>query len=127
MADASGFQLSPKHPPRSCLETVLLLNQELELYKEELLEKPALLVVNKLDLPGAQKVFEEVREQAKDLAAAAENLPEDLRPNKALRLLDVVGLTAANPGAATEQLKRTIRRILDEQSEEELVAIPQTT
>lgn len=37
--------------------------KELELYKEELLSKPALLVVNKMDLPDAQDKLAELKEQ----------------------------------------------------------------
>lgn len=33
---------------------IFFVNQELELYKEELLGKPAILVINKMDLPEAQ-------------------------------------------------------------------------
>ena len=37
--------------------------KELELYKEELVSKPALLVVNKMDLPNAEEKLEELKEQ----------------------------------------------------------------
>lgn len=38
-------------------------SKELELYKEELLSKPALLVVNKMDLPDAEDKLAELKEQ----------------------------------------------------------------
>lgn len=41
----------------------LLGVKELELYKEELLSKPALLVVNKMDLPDAEDKLAELKEQ----------------------------------------------------------------
>lgn len=37
--------------------------QELELYKEELLYKPAILVVNKMDLPEAEEKLRELETQ----------------------------------------------------------------
>ena len=37
--------------------------KELELYKEDLLSKPALLVVNKMDLPDAEHKLEELQQQ----------------------------------------------------------------
>lgn len=37
--------------------------QELELYKEELLSKPAILVVNKMDLPEAGEKLDELMHQ----------------------------------------------------------------
>lgn len=42
---------------------LLLGFKELELYKEELLSKPALLVVNKMDLPDAEDKLAELKEQ----------------------------------------------------------------
>nr|CAD7432104.1 unnamed protein product [Timema monikensis] len=68
IVDIGGFQLSPRHTPRSCLETVLLLNKELELYKEDLLEKPAVLVINKMDLEGADEKLRAIQSHLKDLA-----------------------------------------------------------
>lgn len=50
------FELNPD----SCLSFAL---QELELYKEELVSKPALLVVNKMDLPEADHKLEQLKEQ----------------------------------------------------------------
>ncbi|CAG7723203.1 unnamed protein product, partial [Allacma fusca] len=43
VVDLHGFQLSPKYPQRSALETIVLLNKELELYQEDLAQKPAIL------------------------------------------------------------------------------------
>lgn len=40
--------------------------KELELYKEELVSKPALLVVNKMDLPDAEDKLAELKEQLKN-------------------------------------------------------------
>lgn len=37
--------------------------KELELYKQELVSKPALLVVNKMDLPDAQDKLQQLKEQ----------------------------------------------------------------
>ena len=41
--------------------------QELELYKDELLNKPAMLVVSKMDLRGAQHKYDEIKDQLKHL------------------------------------------------------------
>ena len=40
VVDLHGFQLSPRHPKRSALDTIALLNKELELYREDLITKP---------------------------------------------------------------------------------------
>jgi len=37
------------------------------MYKEELLDKPAMLLINKMDLPGAEEKFEEIRPHLENL------------------------------------------------------------
>ncbi|CAH0391124.1 unnamed protein product [Bemisia tabaci] len=69
VVDINGFRLSAEHLYRSCLETVILLNKELELYKEELLDKPAILVVNKMDSPDAATKFNEISDDLKNLSS----------------------------------------------------------
>lgn len=39
----------------------------MELYRESLLDKPAILVVNKMDLPDASKNFKEIEERLKNM------------------------------------------------------------
>lgn len=39
----------------------------MELYRESLLEKPAVLLVNKMDLPDAPKTFKEIEERLNNL------------------------------------------------------------
>ncbi|KAF4532605.1 hypothetical protein B566_EDAN014862 [Ephemera danica] len=114
VADATGFQLSPQHQHRSCLDTVLLLNKELELYKEDLLGKPALLIINKLDLPGASASFEDMKIKMKNYAETAENVPENLRPQRLLQFEDILGVSAQDPNRTADVLKYVIRQILDD-------------
>lgn len=40
VVDLHGFRLGPMYPIRSALETILLLNRELELYRPDFAEKP---------------------------------------------------------------------------------------
>uniref|UniRef100_A0A4X1UCN8 GTP-binding protein 10 n=1 Tax=Sus scrofa TaxID=9823 RepID=A0A4X1UCN8_PIG len=63
VVDISGFQLSSQTRYRTAFETIILLTKELELYKEELQTKPALLAVNKMDLPDAQDKFQVLMNQ----------------------------------------------------------------
>ncbi|KAJ7418160.1 GTP-binding protein 10 [Pitangus sulphuratus] len=63
VVDISGFQLSIKTQFRTPFETILLLTKELELYKEELVTKPALLAINKMDLPCAKDNLNELMSQ----------------------------------------------------------------
>lgn len=61
MVDINGFQLSHEYPHRQAFETVVLLNKELELYGKDVLSKPALLVVNKMDTDGAKAKWENLK------------------------------------------------------------------
>lgn len=67
IVDIDGFQLSPQHTFRSCLDTIILLMKELELYDENLLKKPSMLLVNKMDTTEAQKKYEEVYDCLRNL------------------------------------------------------------
>ncbi|XP_063855179.1 GTP-binding protein 10-like, partial [Scylla paramamosain] len=60
VVDINGFRLSPKQPYRSPTENVMLVNRELELYSPDLLSKPALLMVNKMDSPNAESRLQEL-------------------------------------------------------------------
>ncbi|XP_028396753.1 GTP-binding protein 10-like isoform X2 [Dendronephthya gigantea] len=52
VVDVNGFQLSSQHQKRTAYETICLLAKELMLYKEDILTKPKLLVLNKIDCVG---------------------------------------------------------------------------
>ncbi|XP_013184348.2 GTP-binding protein 10 homolog [Amyelois transitella] len=118
IADVQGFQLSPKYPKRSCLETVILLNKELELYDPELLEKPAILAVNKMDLPGAKDIFTDVRNSLENMKEVLHNIPEELRPEKLVTFQDIIGISALQNTHSIQELKLILRKRLDQYAEE---------
>lgn len=118
IADVQGFQLSHKHPMRSCLETVLLLNKELELYDPELLQKPAILAVNKMDLPGTDAILKSIKEAYKDINSVVETLPEDIRPESVIAFDDIIGISALRRGPGIEELKNLLRKRLDDLADE---------
>jgi Obg family GTPase CgtA len=68
IVDINGFQLSPQYPHRSCLETILLLNKELELYNKDLLEKPSMLLINKMDTENAQQKYVEIKDSLQNIS-----------------------------------------------------------
>lgn len=117
IADVQGFRLSPKHPQRSCLETVLLLNKELELYDTELLDKPAILAINKMDLENAEDTFEDVKKSLLNIEHDIEKIPEDIRPEKIISFTDIIGISALK-GNSVDKLKLLLRERLDEFAEE---------
>lgn len=88
--DIQGFQLSIKHHKRSCLETILLLNREVELYKPDLLDMPAMLLVNKMDTKGAGQIYNEIVPKLKNLSEHVVEIEEDLRPQRTLQFVDII-------------------------------------
>lgn len=113
IVDINGFQLSPQYPHRSCLETILLLNQELELYNEDLLNKPAMLLVNKMDTEGALEKYNEVNDQIKNLKKYLSDYEEKMRPKNVIQFCDIVPISAKSNQGDVELVKQKLRNILD--------------
>jgi len=118
IVDIQGFQLSPKHGYRSCLETVLLLNKEIELYKPDLLKMPAMIIVNKMDTDNANNILEEIKPALHNLSSYVSTCPEEIRPEKVIHF-DYVFPTSliAKDKEAVAKLKNKIRSILDKYEE----------
>jgi GTPase involved in cell partitioning and DNA repair len=66
IVDVDGFQLGYKFHKRSAFETVVFLNKELELYDPNLVSKPSVLVINKMDTENAQDKLAQFLGQYKD-------------------------------------------------------------
>ncbi|XP_076010045.1 GTP-binding protein 10 [Genypterus blacodes] len=113
VVDVCGFQLASKTHFRSAFEAVQLLTKELELYKEELVSKPALLVVNKMDLPEAEDKLAELKEQLQNPEEFAHVLPDDMVPKNWMNFSHVVPVSAVS-GFGVEHLKTCIRESLAE-------------
>ncbi|XP_054478024.1 GTP-binding protein 10 [Anoplopoma fimbria] len=124
VVDVCGFQLASKTHFRSAFEAVQLLTKELELYKEELVSKPALLVVNKMDLPDAEDKLEELKEQLQNPDEFSHLLPDDMMPKSCITFRHIVPVSAAT-GFGVDRLKSCIRKSLDEDAVMETKAIHQ--
>ncbi|XP_053916631.1 cilia- and flagella-associated protein 69 isoform X3 [Cuculus canorus] len=118
VVDISGFQLSIKTQFRTAFETVLLLTKELELYKEELLTKPALLAINKMDLPCAKDNLNEFMKQLKNPQDFFHLLQEEMIPANTLEFKDIIPISTYS-GEGIEELKACIRKSIDEEAEQE--------
>ncbi|XP_038044938.1 GTP-binding protein 10-like isoform X2 [Patiria miniata] len=114
MVDVHGFQLSDRHPFRSALETVMLLNQELELYKPELTSKPAILALNKMDMDNAEEYMQHTRQCIQDRNFAS--IPEELRAKSAIAFEDIIPVSAKE-GLGMDLLKQRIRIVIDDYEE----------
>uniref|UniRef100_A0A8D0C4C5 GTP-binding protein 10 n=1 Tax=Salvator merianae TaxID=96440 RepID=A0A8D0C4C5_SALMN len=119
VVDVSGFQLSPKDPFRTAFETVVILTKELELYKEELRNKSAVLAVNKMDLPNAQEKLHELIEQLQRFEDYKYSLPRDMVPDFAIKFREIIPLSACT-GEGTEDLIECLRKVIEDDAEEKM-------
>lgn len=117
VVDVCGFQLASKTPFRSAFQAVQLLTKELELYKEELLSKPAILVVNKMDLPEAGEKLDELLHQLDNPEDFCYLLPKDMVPSHFLSFCHTVPVSASS-GQGIPLLQQLIRQSLEEQEAE---------
>lgn len=113
VVDINGFQLNPKHKFRSCLDTVILLNKELELYKEELLDKPAMLLINKMDTEGAEEKYLEIKNQLEHLDDAIISYPDEIKPSRTIQFDKILKISAKNQPDDVQRVKSTVRELLD--------------
>ncbi|XP_076826794.1 GTP-binding protein 10 [Brachyhypopomus gauderio] len=114
VVDVCGFQLANNTPFRSAFETVQLLSKELELYNEELVAKPAILVVNKMDLPEAETKLRELEAQLENREEHGGLLAEDMVPAGLPRFKYTVPVSALT-GHSLPRLRDLVRRSLEEQ------------
>ncbi|ETE69666.1 GTP-binding protein 10, partial [Ophiophagus hannah] len=117
--DVSGFQLSSHTPFRTAFETIMLLAKELELYKEELQTKSAMLAVNKMDLPNAKENFEKLMEQLQKPQNYLHLLPQKMIPEVIVKFREIIPISA-HTGEGSEQLITCLRKIIDQEAEEKI-------
>ncbi|CAK9815222.1 GTP-binding protein 10 homolog [Anthophora quadrimaculata] len=123
IVDIHGCQLSLKHDHRSCLETVLLLNKEIELYKPDLLEMPAMIIINKMDTKGATEIYDEIKPKLNNMSEFLSEFDEAIQPKRVLRFDEIftASLISKN-GNEIQAIKEKIRYIIDKYEEEKAFA-----
>lgn len=67
VVDLFGFQLSVIHHLRTCIQNIFALNKELELYDKELIDRPCILLLNKIDKDGAQIEYDSIKDKVHHL------------------------------------------------------------
>jgi GTPase involved in cell partitioning and DNA repair len=111
--DVQGFQLSANMNDkfRTPLETIALLNKELEAYDRKLVKKPCVLVLNKIDLPDGEKKADEVEAIMKN--GWHKNLPSHLKPLIPVHFRGIIKASAKNGeiGSLKELLHKTYEEL----------------
>uniref|UniRef100_A0A7E4UVZ1 OBG-type G domain-containing protein n=1 Tax=Panagrellus redivivus TaxID=6233 RepID=A0A7E4UVZ1_PANRE len=111
VVDITGFQLSSSSTDvfRDGLETIALLNKELEAYDRKLIKKPIVLVLNKTDIDGAAEKAAALSELAN--GKWFDKLPQELRPSLPIAFHGIVCTSAKNREIGS--LKKQLLNIYD--------------
>lgn len=112
IVDVFGFQLNIQRLERSCLETIYALNRELELYDKTLLDKPSVLLINKMDVAESKDLWNTYRKQFKHLNENLKKCPSEIRPEKLLKFEKIIPISAKN-NENIELVKQSLREVLD--------------
>jgi Obg family GTPase CgtA len=119
VVDVHGFQLNPENPLRTAFETTVLLNRELELYNPDLLRKPCLLLVNKMDLPESGSKWKDFNNfLTKNYDQGLENIREDMIPKEKIEFREVITMSAGHDPKSVGKVKEQIRLHLDQIQDE---------
>ncbi|XP_055301278.1 GTP-binding protein 10 homolog [Sitodiplosis mosellana] len=119
VVDLFGFRFSVIHRLRTCMQNIYALNKELELYDEDLLDRPCILLLNKIDKEGAQSEYDQIKEKILDLKSHTSDCPEELLSNRFIQFDDVHVISAKNE-IGIDNVKASIRQTLDKYAEENL-------
>ncbi|XP_067217180.1 GTP-binding protein 10 homolog isoform X1 [Linepithema humile] len=123
IVDIQGFQLSPKYVHKSCLETVVLLNKEIELYNPDLLKMPAVIIINKMDTNNADNILKEIKPTLHKLSDYVTKCPEEMQPKQVIHFEDILSVSLISKNKTEiEKLKEKIRKILDKYEERKHIA-----
>jgi len=116
VVDINGFQFKPSSPMRSALETILILNKELELYKKEMLDKPAVCAITKMDMKGSEKKFDELKEQLSDIDNVIKDpeiINQEFVPDRLINFEGILPISAKFSPKTIECLKYEVRDVMD--------------
>ncbi|KAG1664351.1 GTP-binding protein 10 [Nymphon striatum] len=112
VVDLHGFHLGPKYPKRNAFQSVVLLNKELELYKENLVDKPAVLVLNKVDQKNSEAKLNEFKIQWENYEESIQSIEEEWRPKQKFEFDDIFP-TSAMTGHGANHIKNRLRQLID--------------
>ncbi|KHJ48228.1 hypothetical protein D918_01496, partial [Trichuris suis] len=95
--DVTGFKLNVTSPFRSAFDTFLLLTKEIELYMPELLDKPCVVCLNKMDMAKSKACLRSFMDSFNGLyekGASDIGLPMEIRPSRIVKPLKLWAISA---------------------------------
>ena len=119
VVDVHGFRLHPHSEMRSAFDTLVILNRELELYNSDLLEKPCLCLVNKMDLDNSKQALDNLEsELLNNYEEAVLKLDEELRPEKRIVFDEIIPISAKRSQKTVNYVKDRLRYWIDENDDQ---------
>ncbi|XP_060608542.1 GTP-binding protein 10-like [Ruditapes philippinarum] len=112
MVDINGFQLSHNYPKRTAFETILLLNKELELFNSDLLKKPAVLALNKIDTDKDGTLTDSIVDQIQNIPESLSGVDEALHPETLIKFDEIYKISTMFD-LNTLIMKKHLRKWLD--------------
>ncbi|XP_045169494.2 GTP-binding protein 10-like isoform X2 [Mercenaria mercenaria] len=112
MVDINGFQLSTQYEYRTAFETILLLNKELELFNMDLLKKPAVLALNKIDTDEDGTRTDAIVDQIMNLPDSLSEVDESLHPETLIKFDEIYKISTMFD-QNTLTMKDRLRKLLD--------------
>lgn len=117
VVDINHVDLGPSYSRRSPFETLCILNKEIELYDDTILNKPAILVLSKMDsVRNAKERYEEFKRCFDEFKKDPQTVEESIRP-KSLIDFDRILPISSESGLNIGKLKDNVREVIDEFAE----------
>lgn len=124
LIDINDVDLGPSYQCRSPLETLCILNKEIELYDDTILNKPAILVISKMDTrDDAGDMFSKFKYNLKTLyqdEQSSSQIEDSLRPNKLIQFDKIIPVSSKTK-FNIDKFKSSVREVLDYHAEQSIL------
>lgn len=108
--DVRGYHMGMR---RTALETLLILNKELEIYDDRYLKKPAIIALNKMDLDNASVLYEQFLADLKKVYQGSfEGIHSSFIPRQLIQYQDIIPISCSRT-YNVHYLKERIRELID--------------
>lgn len=120
LVDINNVDLGPEYARRTPLQTLCILNKEIELYDDTILNKPAILVISKMDtLQDSKERYLSFRKQLESFQQdpkASPLIDDPNRPNKPLQFDEILPISSMS-GENIDKFKLVLRDVIDRYAE----------
>lgn len=118
--DINSVDLGFDYKRRTPLETLCILNKEIELYDDNILNKPAILALSKMDsLPDSSDRYEKFLEDLETLRKDPKSsiIEDEIRPNRLIDFDEIIPISSVD-GQNIDRFKTVAREVIDNYAEE---------